>query len=603
MSCALSGLHDLIVKRLLPDLDSEVSLDSSSWIRVEKAVVTYVMFATADSKEPKSERMSNLKLLLDFIQHRCQQPVSTEATHAAQTLMWKAMGAIPESDAATAEGWCLLLRHPIFANAGRINKARIWRRALQSALYCGDLQSAREVFFTMPMDVQNESLTRYLCFKLALRSKDAELAYESLDIVASGAQNDPGLLFACVLDAQQSDMRRLATVTLLKIVDHRPLQVHLPSLLRCAIRLLMGELEANGRNIDEVMIELLHVIETAASNLKSLRQGTNEQSLAELQWWSKNTYNLAIQFCTEMNPEHLVGVLQACMKFSDCYTANSITTNQQDSRHRQMLCRFLSASALIVLARAETGDVENSVQYYLRARQEIAAFQSLAAHLETDDTIDDEAMLTRAFELLKFDLEAIFRLQQWNQLDASLQSIVKFRSSDCWESAIDLLFTIHDHAASQNVNPSLITRIPDVLQKCTNESWKKDKDIHKMSRWLRLIFTLHLESCASEATNLAFALKIVSQAAAIAKRGYDGKNDPYPADELAWLATTAFNKSVDLLVLEDDIGADAWIAAALEMARYGDDEGRLHASLTANKKLAVERRCGRTAGAAAGMLH
>nr|POE65870.1 hypothetical protein CFP56_57560 [Quercus suber] len=476
------------------------------------------------------------------------------------------------------------------------------RKALRSALAHDDLHAGREIFFSMPTDIQDEGLTRYLCFKLALRNEDLELAYESLDIVAKSARDDPRLLFSCVLDAQESHMRRLATVSLLRILDHRPREVYLPSLLRCTIRLLMGELDASGSDLNEVMVEMLKVFETAAANIKGFRQGAEEQWLAEVQWWSKNAYNIAIRFCAEVNPELIVGLLQTCVKFIECYAASDVAVDQQDVRRRQMLCRFLGASALIVLGRAKAGDLGNTLQHYLRARREIAAFQSLASNRDIGNDTESQAMRARAFELLKFELEAILKLQQWDQLDASLQSVLDFPDSDCWESAIDLLFTIHDHANAANVNPAFTTRIPDVLQKCTNESWKKDKDIRKMSRWLRLIFTLHLESSASSTANHAFTLKIVSQAAAIAKRGYDGKNDPYPADELAWLATTAFNKGVDLLVLEDDVGADAWIAEALEMARYADDEGSLHASLTANSKLADERRGGRAVAANAGML-
>nr|POE65869.1 hypothetical protein CFP56_57559 [Quercus suber] len=125
MPCAVSALDDLIVKRLMPDLDCTSNLDHPSWIQLEKAVVTYVMFVTSEPNESTIETTSSLRRLLDAVQQRCKMALSQNATHAAQTLMWKAVGSSAELD--VADDWCSLLRHPIFDNAGQTNKARIWR--------------------------------------------------------------------------------------------------------------------------------------------------------------------------------------------------------------------------------------------------------------------------------------------------------------------------------------------------------------------------------------------------------------------------------------------------------------------------------------------
>ncbi|KAK0257119.1 hypothetical protein B0A54_09823 [Friedmanniomyces endolithicus] len=105
-----------------------------------------------------------------------------------------------------------------------------------------------------------------------------------------------------------------------------------------------------------------------------------------------------------------------------------------------------------------------------------------------------------------------------------------------------------------------------------------------MSRWLRLTFSIHLHD-----GNPGFALKVVQQAAGVAQKGYNHQADVYPLDELCWLATTAFNKSVDCLNTGDTEGAAPWIGAALDLARYADDGGSLHANLTHRTKAAEER--------------
>ena len=84
-------------------------------------------------------------------------------------------------------------------------------------------------------------------------------------------------------------------------------------------------------------------------------------------------------------------------------------------------------------------------------------------------------------------------------------------------------------------------------------------------------------------------MKIVQQAASIAKRGYNSHYDVYPGDELQWLAISAFNKAVDLLSVGETDAVKVWIDAALELARHADDNGSLHAHLTQKHQMAQER--------------
>ena len=85
------------------------------------------------------------------------------------------------------------------------------------------------------------------------------------------------------------------------------------------------------------------------------------------------------------------------------------------------------------------------------------------------------------------------------------------------------------------------------------------------------------------------ALDLLKQAALMARKGCKNEVDRYPEGELQWIATTAFNKAVDLLSAGRLAEASEWIDGALELARYGDDNGVLHSYLTERRDLAMDR--------------
>ena len=445
-----------------------------------------------------------------------------------------------------------------------------------------DIDAAREAFFQMPTGAQNESLTRYVTFKLALRSNDYDLAQESLSVVMKHADRDPTILYACVLEAQQSQMRNIAVASLQAILDTQPAGVHLPALLRCTARLLIGELEAQERSLDEVVEQIVRVFENAIGNRQALQKGSNDQWRAEIQWWTKNAYNLALRFCGQIHPEHLIRLLRVCTSFINCSPDDAGPMHQDDLKRRQMLCHFLAASALIVLGRSNAEGSEESLQCYLEARREIEAFMSLQQRFSGEDPKVD--LNRRLFELLKFDLECVLNLQQWDQLDATLQACLAMEDVDRWDALADIVLIIHRKAGILGLDAPVNAHLTELLDRIINDTWGNDKDIVKASRWLRLSFSFDL----SEGTG-DFALKLLAQAAGMAKKGYDRRTEAFPETEMQWIATTAFNKAVDLMSSGSVDDSTPWIKGSLELARYAADNGALHANLTYKQEQAMER--------------
>ncbi|KAI7526228.1 hypothetical protein KC331_g17085 [Hortaea werneckii] len=353
----------------------------------------------------------------------------------------------------------------------------------------------------------------------------------------------------------------------------------------------MKELESAESRTNEAAEEIVSLFERARDNIKVLRQGTEDQWRVEIQWWSKTAYNLALKLCDTIHPELLVRLLTVCVRFLDCYPSDGGAMHAEDVLRRKSSCHFLSACGLIVLARSANNDHEYGRRMYLQARQEIASFRADVDKIEKtrigDASTDKESTTrsSRLFQLLKFDLEAILHLQQWQQLNQAFSTFLNFPGGgDNWDSLADLILIIHQQAPSIELGPHATSRIPQVLQRCINETWKKDRDIVKMSRWLRLAFSMHLHD-----QDNGLALKLVEQAAAIARKGYNAEGEEYPNVELTWLATMAFNKAIDCFASGDYGGCQSWADAALELAYYADDNGSLHAHLTEKRKLAESR--------------
>jgi len=574
---ALGAIEQLATTRLLPDLDAVMDSDQVKlWL--EKAIVTYTSFCTASTDSPGPDTAQRMSTFFDHLLQQASDLLSPRATHAMQALIWKASNGSQGSD---AEAWLDVLQHSLFMSVGASNKARISRKVMMTALQRDELDTARAAFYGLPVSSQNESMTRYLAYKLALKSNDIQLASECLGSLVKNVDREQRYLYACVLEAQQSGNRAMAVAAFQALVNQPPNGVQLPALFRCTARLLMEELGDQSQAKAEATGELVHLFETASTNTKVFRQGSEEQWRAEIQWWSKNAFNIALQQCTEMQPEHLVRLLRACNKFFECYPDDSGLMHRDDVVQRKQICHFLCASAFTVLGRT-ADDRQQQLQHYLEVQREANTF--LTSWQPSRQTSDADLHSARALELLRYNVESVFKLEQWDKLDAALAACLNFQGTARWDTLADLVMVIYDQTSRLAIDSSATAKVPELLQKIINETWSKDKDVVKLARWLRFTFSVGLND-----SDGGISVKLVGQAAVLARRGTEMRNDPYPEDELQWLATTAFNKAVDLLAVENRQAADQWMETALELARYAADNGSLHAQLTRTREEAERR--------------
>ena len=314
-----------------------------------------------------------------------------------------------------------------------------------------DMSSARDVFGSMSEACKDEPMTRFLMYKVAIRADDADLAVDCLRVISSSSK-DPTLLYACVLDGQQVGNRHFALAALQLVLEkqgtfenHGPgstCAVHLPSLLRSTIsltsELLNGSKHPEGSPEAESNVDKLcrffeggmpcypwcsdqHMLTLAAVNevKKARSAGKSSETIwtvLELDWFSKNSYNLAIKNLSIWSPRHSLRMLICCIALIDHYPKDIGNGTSSDLWLRKMFCEFSAATALVALARGED-IIETQLQDYLSLRKHVESFDILLQdQLDRLEEGPRRDLLQKLAVLLGFDFEASCQLKAWDGL-------------------------------------------------------------------------------------------------------------------------------------------------------------------------------------------
>ncbi|KAH0269856.1 SPO22-domain-containing protein, partial [Aureobasidium melanogenum] len=562
---------DLMLYRLL-----EQSSIVQPWI--EKIVVMrlYICSLSLHARD----HLPSLENLFEDIAMKAGTKLGPEATHASQSLIWKAVTTLQQSqNEDEASRWCSLANHNIFASSGEMNKAKLSRKSMTVALSKGDMNAARAAYHQMSSQSKSAAMTQYLMYKLALQEDDAELATKSLEgVLKSSSKDTEKYLYACALEAQQIADRKQFIATLNKILELHEKNslngVRLAVSLRCIVGSIETELKNNDMPLDAGLTELCKVFEAVmrhASNFKNADD--HDARINELRWFACHCYNTALKHCSDMQPELLTRFMMASVALIDLLRNED--KKDDGLLSRLLLCRFLATSALIVLARSED-NIERALQLYTDARRQIGAFHRKYEEAIRQESLQPDALSDieiKEFEMIQFDLEAVMRLEQWNDLDAVLSMCLETRHSDRLESAADLIIHIQTHITSdpsKPVTPKLLAGITSVMEKIINTCWRNNKDITRLARWIRCLFQMTLTS------DPIISLRCLDQASAIASKAATRQiPEAYPPDELEWLASTAFNHAVDMWFAgieegngqgEDNEQARLWAEKALMLA-------------------------------------
>ncbi|KAI9792395.1 MAG: hypothetical protein M1816_002279 [Peltula sp. TS41687] len=261
---ACKALDELLRNRLF-------SAERVEWI--EKAFITRLWMSTSQPEMP--ETIGEIQDIVDSLSDNLSKPLDAAATHAAQIVSYESHGCNDVvSDYISFSGrgsshptvkvntlllslgavWLFMasLRTP---GPSTLRKSRGSRKLILCALERQDTGLAREVFNQMSAEAKLAPMTQYLMFKVALRSGEKEFAAECLDAICNNITDDATLLYACVLEAQETADKLVAAAALQRVLEkceHRPPEeVHMPALLRSTARLYISEL---GKDADETAL-------------------------------------------------------------------------------------------------------------------------------------------------------------------------------------------------------------------------------------------------------------------------------------------------------------------------------------------------------------
>jgi len=491
--------------------------------------------------------------------HDCiRRPMSADATHATQTLLWKGIDVASASgNVEAAMALCRLAQHALFDTAGDNNKSKLARKMISIALSQNDLDAAREAFFQMPESGKDAVLTRYLMYRVGLRSHDEELTTASLDRIIQSADKDATYLYACVIQAQQSGDRKHTIDVLRKVLARfnyaTPPGIYLPALLRTTAQMMMHEMVGGHVDREASLTELCKIFEAAVSQEKHFHMPGDGRThpatyQLEINWFAKSSYNLGLQHCEDVSPVLIMRLLQSSVELVKLLRKCSEAIHQAKLDKREQSCQFLIVSASVVLARSED-NIQASMQHYLTARKYINTYLAIDA----PDTVDIRA---KRSQLLRFDIEAILKLERWDDLDTAFSRCLQLSDIEHLETLADLILIVHAHMLKTGVHRSYHEKVPLVMQKIINQSWRGERNnTPKLARWLRCVFRMTLT------TNTDISLQILDQVVGLCN------NNKYPQDELEWLASTAFNQAVDCHCASDTGGAQIWGEKALNLAK------------------------------------
>ncbi|KAL2071470.1 hypothetical protein VTL71DRAFT_12705 [Oculimacula yallundae] len=532
-SLATRALDDFLTLRIIQE-------DRDEWF--EKALVTRLWIAVTQRDNPDS--LAQLEDLFSTLVASSTKPASSAATLAAHTLLWKrieANYAIGQYD--TAEKWCHLAMHKIFAKSGELNMAR---------------------------------LSRFLMYKIAVRCDEQELAAECLHIISSASPNDLKLLYACVLDAQQAGNKRQTLAALQLVLDRTTFEttaVNLASLLRLTVTLTVQTLdEAAQKHNDPTEFEatldkLCVMYEKGCAAVRRARSSKREPdstwTIDELQWFSKNSYNLAIKNLAVWDLKHLLRMLICCIDFIDQYPRDVNQQMHEDLSLRRMFCDFIIATSLVSLARGED-NIEKQLQYYLRLRKHVESFNTHLQDKISNLQEEAEADLRKKLSILAaFDFEAACRLKAWDDLGEIIRKAEACKTTQAFEIMADIIMR------SEASNAVLVQTIKKII----NQMWGMEQlDTAKLAKYVRCLIHITI----SDSTEIA--AELLDQACEYAREASESEQ-PFPAEELEWMATTAFNRAVDFYCAGDDQIAKDWAGKALNIAQFCPDGGGLERML------------------------
>jgi hypothetical protein len=157
----------------------------------------------------------------------------------------------------------------------------------------------------------------------------------------------------------------------------------------------------------------------------------------ELEWFSRNAYNLALKHTAAWDLRSVVRMLTACVNIIGHFPPD--IGSKVELSLKTLFAHFVISSALVALARTQD-NVEKQRQDYVALRKHVTAFDSeLPEYLPQLDDQSRDDMLRKHATLLAFDFEAAVAVEQWDDLGSIVQRAVPCRNITAFQAMADSL--------------------------------------------------------------------------------------------------------------------------------------------------------------------
>jgi len=149
---------------------------------------------------------------------------------------------------------------------------------------------------------------------------------------------------------------------------------------------------------------LTETVVLALEKQKEISRAEKPFNTDELEWFSRNSYNLALKNTTKWDLRYVVRMLTACVCIISYFPPD--LASQPDISLKDLFARFVISSALISLARTQD-NIEKQHRDYGKTRVHVRAFdRELSEQLSHFDEASQHDLLRKHATLLSFDFEA-----------------------------------------------------------------------------------------------------------------------------------------------------------------------------------------------------
>jgi hypothetical protein len=174
-------------------------------------------------------------------------------------------------------------------------------------------------------------------------------------------------------------------------------------------------------------------------------------TIDELEWFSRNAYNLALKNTAAWELRCVVRMLTACVDIIGHFPTDF--GSKADLSLKTLFSHFVVSSALVALARTQD-NIEKQRQDYAIMRKHVMAFDhELPEYLPQLDETSREDMFRKHATLLAFDFEAAIALQQWEDLGSIVQRAIPCKNITVFQAMADSL--LRSQAPGQGMSLSV----------------------------------------------------------------------------------------------------------------------------------------------------